>query len=174
MLVAVPISWGNASRTLELEFGTTKDAQYVRADDAISRRADSTSKEIGFSFIDKTIFSQDGITQKCKDCSGQATFSIASGAVKLVNEFDELFKDLGADGLNLETFADSADVDIVVTNMGAKFEFETDILLSKDFTFHLAGGPVSLTGFSVGYSNLGEFNWTNYYRSPAYSPLGPP
>ena len=148
MLYGHPISWRNASKSLDLEFGAA-NLELRSIVPGVARRADSTSKDINFSLIDQTLFSQDGVTQKCKNCTGTSKFAISSGAVKLVDDVGNLFKSFGKDGLELENFVEAGDIDITVTNMGARLEFETDILLSKSFAFHLAGGPVSLTGFSV-------------------------
>ena len=98
------------------------------------------------------MYRREGITEKCKDCSGQATFTMTSGVVKLLDGFDNFFHNPFKSGLSLSDFADAANVEISVTNMGGRFEFETEIEEAKSFSVPLLGAPVSLIGLEVSSS----------------------
>lgn len=71
-----------------------------------------------------------------------------SGEVELFDGIGDLFD--GIDGnFDLSDIAKGVNVDISVSNMAARFQFETDIKIFKTFSIPLLGAPVSLIGFQV-------------------------
>ena len=71
-----------------------------------------------------------------------------AGDIELFDGIGDLFD--GIDGnFELSDIAKGANVDITVSNMAARFQFETDIKIFKTFAIPLLGAPVSLIGFQV-------------------------
>lgn len=117
------------------------------------RAASSISKDISFSFDEQNIFSKDQITEKCEKCDGTATFTMTSGAVKLLNGFKSIISSFGSN-LSLSDFADIATVNISVSNLAATFEFETEVDAEAEFSVPLLGSPIALDGLEVRVSSI--------------------
>ena len=97
---------------------------------------------------------------------------MTAGVVKLLSGFENFLHNPFKSGVSLSDFADAANVDISVKNMGAKFEFETEIEEAKSFSVPLLGAPVSLIGLEVSpriinqpYPSINVYEDRRHHRS---------